>query len=181
MITLLIIAALSFATSSGADAPQTRTVKGRVLTSTQMPAVQLEFSKPFKYVGGHSFILYKVANAEQHFFVDADKDGRIKRMYWVQFEGYLPSNTHSYDYKVTKTINIGGLDFVADAYARNIKANPGRPESDGSRARAFLESKGYRLDLAPPSTASSLKPSIRPTLVCISPLRLGPCDVLSRA
>ena len=92
-----------------------------------------------------SFILYDVANAEQHFFVDADKDGRIKRMYWVQFEGYLPSNTHSYDYKATKTVKIGGLDFIADATARNIKANPGRPDSDGNRARAFLTTKGYRL------------------------------------
>ena len=110
-----------------------------------MPAVRLEFSQPFRYAGGHSFILYEVANAEQHFFVDADKDGRIKRMYWIQFEGYLPSNTHAYDYKSPKKVNIGGLDFFADAYARNIKASPGRPDSDSSRARAFLESKGYRL------------------------------------
>ncbi len=86
-----------------------------------------------------------MANAEQHFFVDADKDGRIKRMYWIQFEGYLPSNTHTYDYKSPKAVNIGGLDFFADAYARNIKASPGRPDSDGSRARAFLASKRYRL------------------------------------
>ena len=132
-------------TDAVAGVNQTRTVKDRTLTSTQMPAVRLEFSQPFKYAGGHSFVLYEVANAEQHFFVDADKDGRVKRMYWVQFEGYLPSNTHTYDYKSPKTVNIGGLDFFADAYARNIKANPGRPDSDGSRARAFLESKGYRL------------------------------------
>jgi hypothetical protein len=66
-------------------------------------------------------------------------------MYWVQFEGYLPSNSHTYKYKVNKSVQIGGLDFIADAYARNIKANPGRPDSDGSRARGFLESKGYRL------------------------------------
>lgn len=128
-----------------ASTPQTRTVKDRTLTSKEMPAVRLEFSEPFKYAGGHSFILYEVANAEQHFFVDADKDGRIKRMYWVQFEGYLPSNTHTYDYKSTKTVNLGGLEFIADAYARNIKANPGRPDSDGNRARAFLATKGYRL------------------------------------
>ncbi|MDQ3473622.1 MAG: hypothetical protein M3447_07795 [Acidobacteriota bacterium] len=132
-------------TDSIAGVAQTRTVKDRTLTSTQMPAVRLEFSQPFKYAGGHSFILYEVANAEQHFFVDADKEGRIKRMYWIQFEGYLPSNTHTYDYKSPKTVNMGGLDFFADAYARNIKASPGRPDSDGNRARAFLTSKGYRL------------------------------------
>ena len=154
LIALMSLVALSFVitttssaslTSANLVTPQSRTVNDRVLTSTQLPAVKLEFSKPFKYVGGHSFVLYEVANAEQHFFVDADKDGRINRMYWVQFEGYLASNTHTYDYKSTKTVNIGGLDFIADAYARNIKASPGRPDSDGNRARTFLESKGYRL------------------------------------
>ncbi len=156
---LLLFVAFSFAISSAAacvrpvntstdhvaGVAQTRTVKDRTLTSTQMPAVRLEFNQPFRYAGGHSFILYEVANAEQHFFVNADKEGRIRRMYWIQFEGYLPSNTHTYDYKSPKTVNIGGLDFFADAYARNIKASPGRTDSDGSRARAFLESKGFRL------------------------------------
>jgi len=124
---------------------QARSVKGQVLTSPEMPAVRIEFDKGFKYVGSHNFILYEVAHAEQHFFVDADKEGRVKRIYWVQFEGYLPSNTHTYRYKANKTANIGGLEFVADAYARNIKGNQGRPDSDGARARAFLEGKGYRM------------------------------------
>jgi hypothetical protein len=85
-------------------------------------------------VGGHVFILYDVARAEQHFFVDADQAGLVKRLYWVQFEGYLPDNNHSYKYKAARTVKLGGLDFIADAYARHIQANPGRPDSDGSRA-----------------------------------------------
>jgi len=131
--------------SSYSQADQLREVKGRIIKSKDTPAVELEFGKDFKYAGGQRFVLYDVANAEQHFFVDADKDGRIKRLYWVQFEGYLPSNSHTYDYKGTKSVNIGGFDFIADAWARNIKANPGRPDGDGARGRAFLESKGYRL------------------------------------
>lgn len=122
-----------------------RIVKGQTLVSSAVPAVHLKFDKAFKYAGRQEFTLYDVALAEQHFFVDADKEGRIKRLYWVQFEGYLPSNTHTYNYTVNKTVQIGGLDFIADAYARNIKLDPGRPDSDGSRARAFLQSKGYRL------------------------------------
>lgn len=144
LATMFILVALS-AIATDRILAQTRPVRGQILVSTQLPSVSLEFAKPFKYVGGHSFVLYEVANAEQHFFVDAEKDGRIKRMYWVQFEGYLPSNSHVYDYQATKIVNIGGLEFIADAYARNLKANPGRPDSDGNRARAFLISKGYRL------------------------------------
>ena len=149
---IALVGLLSFSIGSTCHEPQqpaapspSRTVSGQTLTSTELPAARLEFDKKFKYAGGHSFVLYDVANAEQHFFVDADKDGVISRMYWIQFEGYLPSNTHSYDYKVSKTVNIGGLDFIADAYARNTKANTGRPDSDGNRARAFLASKGFKL------------------------------------
>jgi hypothetical protein len=123
----------------------TRSVNGQVLTSTDTPTIRLEFDKQFKYVGSQSFVLYDVANAEQHFFVDADDQGRVKRFFWVQFEGYLPNNTHVYDYKVNKVVNIGGLDFIADAYPRSLKGNLGRPDSDGNRARSFLASKGYRM------------------------------------
>jgi len=151
VISALLVALASLAITSILVCAQTdnaakpRTVKGQVLTSPAMPAVSMKFDKSFKYAGTQSFVLYNVANAEQHFFVDADKQGRIRRLYWVQFEGYLPNNTHAYRYQATKTVNLGGLDFIADADARNRKENPSRPNSDGSRAQAFLESKGYRL------------------------------------
>ena len=71
----LMIAALSLGTSfegncvqsssltpaqqTAAAAGQARAVKGRVLTSTEMPAVRLEFAEGFKYVGSQDFILAK--------------------------------------------------------------------------------------------------------------------------
>jgi hypothetical protein len=131
--------------SAAQKSAEPRTVKGQKLVSKEMPTVNLTFDKAFKYAGMQSFILYDVANAEQHFFVDADKEGRIKRLYWVQFEGYLPNNTHSYNYKTNKVVKIGGLDFIADAYPRSLDTNQGRPDSDGNRAQRFLESKGYRM------------------------------------
>ena len=138
--------------AAGAQAaapPVSRKVSGQVLTSDDAPPVRIEFDKSFKYVGGQSFILYDVARAEQHFFVDADERGRIRRLYWVQFEAYLPNNSHAYDYKSPNVVWLGGLDFIADSAARHIPAPPaaasGQPEnkiSDGDRARAFLASKG---------------------------------------
>jgi hypothetical protein len=122
-----------------------RPVSGRVLTSASMPAVRIEFGEGFRYVGGQDFVLYEVANAEQHFFVDAGADGRIKRLYWVQFEGYLPTNTHSYDYDSPTKVDIGGLEFVADAFPANVASNEGRPDSDGAHARAFLTAKGLKM------------------------------------
>jgi hypothetical protein len=145
---LLITAALSataIAQESGAGNVQ-RNVKGQTLYSSARPALRIKFDKKLKYVGTQSFILYDVANAEQHFFVDADKAGNIKRVYWVQFEGYLPNNTHTYNYRVNKTATINGLEFIADSAARNIEAAKAqqRPNSDGARARDLLEKKGFR-------------------------------------
>jgi hypothetical protein len=143
---LLAVALLTFASCAFAqDPPVKRTVSGQVLTSKDTPAVRLEFDKAFKYIGAQSFVLYDVANAEQHFFVEADKENRVKRFYWVQFEGYLPNNTHAYNYKSPKTVNIGGMDFFADAAAKSLTGNLGRPDSDGARARALLAAKGFKM------------------------------------
>jgi hypothetical protein len=132
--------------------PVKRKVSGLTLTSEDAPRVRIKFDKAFKYAGGHSFVLYDVANAEQHFFVDADARGRVRRLYWVQFEGYLPTNAHRYNYKSKTVVNVAGLDFFADSQARQIPppdadlaSRPANKISDGDRARAFLAAKGYRL------------------------------------
>jgi hypothetical protein len=132
------------ASAEQAKATPARVVKGQILDSADMPAVRLKFDDAFRYVGSQEFILYEVARAEQHFFLDADKEGRIRRMYWVQFEGYLPTNTRSYNYRLQQRVNLGGLEFIADSAARKIETG-GRPDSDGARARAFLAGKGYRM------------------------------------
>lgn len=142
---LAIVGPLFAQENSGVNLTNTRTVKGQTLKSTGLPKLKLKFAKDFKYAGGHTFILYDVARAEQHFFVDADDNGNISRLYWVQFEGYLPTNSHSYDYKSPKTVDIGGLSFYADAGARKVDPKQGRPDSDGHRANNFLLAKGFRL------------------------------------
>jgi hypothetical protein len=71
-----------------------------------MPAVRLEFSKPFEYAGGHSFILYEVANAEQHFLLMLTKTDALNGCTGFSLKVYLPSNTHTYDYASPKTVNL---------------------------------------------------------------------------
>ena len=133
------------ASLSSSVEPPTRKVEGRVLRSPDMPALTLAFGQPYAYVGGQRFVLHGVAQVEQHFFVDADASGCIRRLYWVQFEGFLSDNTNSYRYKVNQTARIGGLEFVADATARSIAIGQGRADSDAGRAQAFLASKRHRM------------------------------------
>jgi hypothetical protein len=145
-LTLLLLLPLigCFAQSTPPTLQNTRVAKGNTLVSDSLPKLKLKFGKDFKYAGGQTFILYDVARAEQHFYVDADSQGRISRLYWVQFEGYLPENTHKYDYsKSQKQVTIDGLNFYADAWARTHDPSQMRPGSDGDKAQAFLSSKGY--------------------------------------
>jgi hypothetical protein len=126
---------------------QVRQVKRQVLTSTSLPRIRIKFDKPFKYAGSQSFILYDRARVEQHFFINADKQGRIKRMYMMQFEGYLPNIKATYDYPVAETVNLGGQTYIVNTedipdVPAALKQNP---ESDVTRAASFLEKKGYRI------------------------------------
>src|SRR5438128_777749 len=144
---LLLPSIVSAQSANKPAATQTRRVKGRVLTSTSLPPIRIKFDKAFKYVGSQSFILYDRAQVEQHFFVSADKQQRIKRMYMMQFEGYLPNIKATYDYPLTKTVNLGGRTYIVNAESiPNVPAAlKQNPQSDVTRAASFLESKGYRI------------------------------------
>jgi len=126
---------------------QMRQVKRQVLTSTSLPPIRIKFDKAFKYVGSQSFILYDRSQVEQHFFVDSDKQKRIKRMYMMQFEGYLPNIKATYDYPLTKTVILGGQTYIVNAEGiPNVPAAlKQNPQSDVARAASFLDSKGYRI------------------------------------
>jgi hypothetical protein len=125
---------------------QQRRVKGRTLTSDALPPIKIKFDKAFKYVGSQSFILYNSAQVQQYFFVAANK-GRIKSMFMVQFEGYLPDNTHTYNYNISNTVKLGESDFMYDTSVVNVPAfRKQYPDSDAGRAAAFLEGKGYQLE-----------------------------------
>lgn len=141
----LLLSMPAFAQS--ATSTRTRLVKGRVLTSSQLPPIHLKFDKAFTYVGTQNFILYDRAQVEQYFFVEADKQRRIKRMYMVQFESYLPNVSGAYDYAVKKTINLAGQSYIADAeVVPNVPAAIKQDaQSDVARAASFLEGKGYRI------------------------------------
>ncbi|MGH9943203.1 MAG: hypothetical protein ACRD9R_12710 [Pyrinomonadaceae bacterium] len=123
-----------------------RRVSGQTLTSSALPAARITFDAAFKHVGSQKFILYERALAEQHYFVDADPEGRIRRMYMLQFEGFLPNVTAAYDYKPTKTIKVGGQEYVTEsAIVPSVVAVFKRdPQSDAARAVRYLEGQGYR-------------------------------------
>jgi len=132
---------------AAAGARRTRVVKGQVLTSTYLPPIRIRFDRRFRYVGSQKFILYERAQVEQQFFVDADARRRIRRMYMLQFESYLPNVDAKYDYTAAETVKLGGKEYIVNAESiPNVAAALAQnPQSDVARAGAFLEGKGYRV------------------------------------
>ena len=145
-LTLILATAFVLLAQAGAYG-QARSVKGQVLISTSLPAIRMRFDRKLKYVGSQKFILYGRAQAEQHFFVEADARRRIRRMYMLQFEGYLPGVAASYNYEAKETISLDGADYIVNVEnVPNVKAALAQqPESDAARAVSFIEGKGYHV------------------------------------
>jgi hypothetical protein len=145
------------------SAPLERKVEGTVIVSERDPAVRIELPKDAQYVGADRWVLYGIADCELHAWVEAaDADAQsgvrqkdvppksvgpqnVRRLYWVQFEGYLPSRPdlhHTYD--SPKHATIGGMDFYVDSWvrAKDAKTDAG---SDREHIDALVRAKGYRM------------------------------------
>ena len=117
-----------------------RQVNGQTLVSPDVPRAEFNLAKEFHYVGGQIVNLYGNAEAEQHIFV-VSKDRVVERFYWIQFEHFLPSNKHTYDYKPDHTTDIGSLRFIYDVKAwPDYAANQAEdPDSDGAAIARLLD------------------------------------------
>lgn len=122
-----------------------RKVQANTITSDHDPSVTIVLPKPVVYVGAHRWNLYDVADCELHAFVEAGANKNVQRLYWVQFEGYLPAKPEmSYQYDSPQHTTIGGLDFYVDTWVRANNA-PVRAGSDREHVEALVSAKGYRM------------------------------------
>jgi hypothetical protein len=125
-------------------------VEGSTLSSTGFPEGTITVDADLTYVGGETFILYDVARCEIHLYAEADERGRVQRLYWFQFEGYLPSaSPRSYDYSSDpyRTV-IRGHEFYDSVRYYNVEAVRGGwpDDSDTMHVMRLLEQEGYRLE-----------------------------------
>ena len=122
-----------------------RSVAGNDLVSTYDPALTLRFDPAFRFIGGQKFVLYGVADTEQYFFVQTTEDDKLKSIYWVQYEAYLPDNRYTYDYDDSPLrVSLGDYEFFTDTAAFHYDPNKKRARgTDGAMVRQFLASKDY--------------------------------------
>jgi hypothetical protein len=124
-----------------------RKVAGNVIFSERDPKVQIRLPGSVQYLGADRWVLYEIADCELHAFVDSDARKKIERLYWIQFEGYLPTKpdlAHKYD--SPRHATIGGLDFYVDTWTR-ADGEATRAGSDREHIEALIRASGYKMPL----------------------------------
>lgn len=97
------------------------------------------------YAGSERFNLYGVADAEIHVFVEADAAKKMQRLYWVQFESYLPSNDHRYNYADGNTrFDLWGTPTWL-VWGPRPSTGPMRAGSDRESVMRILGKGGYSI------------------------------------
>jgi hypothetical protein len=145
LIAALVLSFLCGVTPMAQTPPPESKVEGNVVTAERDPAVRIELPKAAQYIGADRWALYGMADCELHAFIEADTQKNVQRLYWVQFEGYLPSHPdlhHTYD--SPKHATIGGMDFYVDSWVRTKDATI-ESGSDREHIETLVRAKGYRM------------------------------------
>jgi hypothetical protein len=169
---LLILFALLATNSLAAaqDLAPIRTVSGQIVTSPHDPSARIEVIPPAVYAGALRFVLFGVADCEIHLFVDADESKRVRRIYWIQFEQYLPEHpTLRYaPHPAFAPVTMSGLGFFQRARFGGAADVPAAG-SEAERVFGFLRANGYTLPLETVNVTYKhfLDPSMRKELLLI--------------
>ncbi|MEP7294075.1 MAG: hypothetical protein ABI835_19970 [Chloroflexota bacterium] len=130
-----------------------RGVRDNLIYSTDAPRIQIQVADTFRYVGNLNFILKGVAWVDIYYFAEADAavenaaGAHLRRTFHVQFEGYLPDNTHSYRYSSTELVRLGDHDYQFDAAFWSPTVHvPANPNSDFAAGHRLLQAQGYDAD-----------------------------------
>jgi hypothetical protein len=119
-------------------------VRGHTVTH---PAalITVRVPKSATYVGSDRFDLYGVADAEIQVFAERDKNKRLTKLYWIQFESYWPSQPDkTYNYTSDRREqHWGNTVWVRSRPVPT--AGPKRPGSDGEHVQAILQRAGYNM------------------------------------
>ena len=122
-----------------------RVVNKQSVISSALPRVRIDVGPAFRYLGRVPFTIRDVAAGERIIF--AETDGmRIRRMFVLQFEGFLPQIDQTYRYDFSNAEEIGGLRWRSNAFAYAVPS----PDASASAGEAgvmhdWLRTRGYTM------------------------------------
>ncbi len=126
-----------------------RTVEAAgTLVSPHLPEARIAVPDSAVYAGGRRWALYDAVDAEMHLFVEAGEDRVVDRLYWIQFEAYLPSLPEAgYDFHLSDLEQraLGDANFFVRARFGEGASDVPQAGSDNAMMRAVLDEAGYTL------------------------------------
>jgi hypothetical protein len=138
--------------ASGTTPVSPRMVERHTVVSPHDPNVEITLPSRATYVGTDRWVMQRYADQIELFaFVEVTGDRQVQKLYWVQFEAYLPSRPElKHAYASQRHVTLGGMDFLVDAWVTSGTDNEG-PDSDSAHLKKLLGAAGYTL---PRSTMS---------------------------
>src|SRR5260370_38764331 len=110
LFAIVMIGLVAFA-SNAAD----RQVRGDTVVSVREQHMTIAVPKGAHYVGAERWLLYNIADCDLHLFVDAGAGRATRKLYWIQFEKYVPWRPELHHrYNSPRHARIGGVDFYQD-------------------------------------------------------------------
>ena len=143
--TTIIVLAFIACLTAIAQTPARKVVNNNILISDHDPKVRIELPKSVWYVGVDRFILQDIADCELYAFVEVDDQKNVQRLYWIQFEDYLPSKPdlqHHYD--SPRHMTLRGFGFYVDTWVKRANENI-TSGSDEDHIMALILSRGYKM------------------------------------
>jgi hypothetical protein len=122
-----------------------RIVVGHTISSQQLPKISIQVPEAAAYLGADRWILGGYDDCEMHLFVESDPKRVVQRLYWIQFEAYVPERPElHHDYGASRHVTVSGVDFYLDTWVE-AQDEPISPGSDTEHEHKLIASKGYRL------------------------------------
>ena len=140
---VLLLCAIS--TASLAQSPQRR-VENNTLVSSDLPKVRIAVDKSLPYLGTFHFNLRNIAEGDRYVWAESH-DGRVTRMFIVQFEGFLPSIDKTYTYQMRTPVKLGGEVYSHNLWFYSEAAKPTKdPRNEPEYLANFLAERGLHTD-----------------------------------
>lgn len=130
LATVLMPSAASTEPTPAYRAPE-RLVRRNRLRSLADPAVTIRVPRAARYLGAARWPLYDVADCEVHVFAEATPSKLVKRLYWVQFEQFLPQHPGQ-EYDFTRPVFIRETRWGANWFRRARFGPTNEPPAVGS-------------------------------------------------
>jgi hypothetical protein len=111
-------------------------------------SLNLQVSDELEYVGSQEIVIYGTSKVYHYIFAKSVKNDKeeqvISKLFFLQYEYYLPEFIQSYNYKSTDIVELGGILWQRDNFIDPATYDDWDPQSDFFQLLTFLEKKNLK-------------------------------------